>query len=146
MEIKTCINLSTAPRFMISQCKRTFSNMIGKSHYNLVNAHNVLCTYMLRRFALLFAGSVPFNLLFPRNLVMKETIHASIQKGECWDYTVQLNKWGILQVRERTQIEKGVRNLPCYIVEAQIPGKIYNTVTWTDTTVTISHGCENRDI
>lgn len=59
--------------------------MIGISHYNLVNAHNVLCTYMLRRFALLFAGSVPFNLLFPRNLIMKETIHASIQKGVCWD-------------------------------------------------------------
>jgi len=28
---------------------------------------------------------VPFNLLFPRNLIMKETIHASIQKGVCWD-------------------------------------------------------------
>jgi hypothetical protein len=53
-------------------------------------------------------------------------------------YNVQLSKWGILQVREQTQIEKGVRNLPCYIVEAQIPGKIYNNVTWTDTTVTIT--------
>jgi hypothetical protein len=59
--------------------------MIDISHYNLVNARNVLCTYMLRRFALLFAGSVPFNLLFPRNLIMKETIHASIQKGVWWD-------------------------------------------------------------
>jgi hypothetical protein len=41
-------------------------------------------------------------------------------------------------VREETQIEKGVRNLPYYIVEAQIPGKIYNNVTWIDTTVTIT--------
>jgi hypothetical protein len=59
--------------------------MIGISHYNLVNAHNVLCTYMLRRFSLLSTGSMPCNLLFPRNLITKETIHASIQKGVCWD-------------------------------------------------------------
>ena len=39
-------------------------------------------------------------------------------------YNMKLRKWGILQVRERTQIEKRVRNLSCYIVEAQIPKKV----------------------
>ena len=55
---------------------------------------------------------------------------------------MKLRKWGILQERERTQTEKRVWNLSCYIVEAQIPKKVkqyyYNVLI----TKLLSLGCD----
>ena len=57
-------------------------------------------------------------------------------------YNMKLRKWGILQVREQTQIEKRIWNLSSYIVEAQIPKKVkqyyYNVLI----TKLLSHGCD----
>ena len=57
-------------------------------------------------------------------------------------YNMQLRKWGILQVREWTQIEKWDWNQSCYIVEAQIPEKVKQYYySYVLPTKLLSHGC-----
>ena len=56
---------------------------------------------------------------------------------------MKLRKWGILQVRERTQIEKHVGNLSNYIVEAQIPKKVKQYYYYVMITKLLSHGCDS---
>ena len=59
-------------------------------------------------------------------------------------YNMQLRKWGIVQVRKRTQIEKRVWNPSCYVVEAQIPKKVkkkyYYYYYYILITMLLSHG------
>ena len=58
-------------------------------------------------------------------------------------YNMKLRKWGILQEREQTQIEKSVRNLSCYIVEAQIPKKVKQYYYYVLITKLLSHDCDS---
>ena len=56
---------------------------------------------------------------------------------------MKLRKRGILQERERTQIEKRVWNLSCYIVEAQIPKKVKQYYYYVLITKLLSHCCDS---
>ena len=58
-------------------------------------------------------------------------------------YNMKLRKWGILQEREWTQIEKSVWNLSCYIVEAQIPKKVKQYYYYVLITKLLSYGCDS---
>ena len=62
----------------------------------LLKENNVLGTYTLTRDVLFCTGTMPLNLLFPRNLIMNTIDMFTTINNNIWMYNIQLRKWGIL--------------------------------------------------